>query len=433
VLGLLALGCGVASEHRPANGGCRTDERPDAEGRCAYATPLAVIRYATEEPRTADDYAFGGDALPVLAPSAGTTLYVSGERSGGFRGAALVLTWSVLDPAGDPLQLLPNAASPRASFVASARGEYSIALEARALDDPSLVGRAELHVAIDSWRCAPDGVRPPCATADPVPAGRFTMGSTDADGEASERPAHEVSVSGFALDRFEVTVGRFGRFFDAYRGVPPAPGAGAHPLIANSGWRSEYDTALPVGREQLELAFKDCGGTWYAAGAAREARPLNCVSWYEAFAFCIWDQGRLPTEAEWEYAAAGGSESRRYPWGEREPAADLAIFGCLFESSPTCTEGDLPPGGNAKRGAARFGQLDLAGSLWEWTLDQYAPYPASACADCAVLDGGEGRVFRGGGFRSENRSELRTAHRLGFLAEQRDVTRGFRCARSNGQ
>jgi formylglycine-generating enzyme required for sulfatase activity len=187
---------------------------------------------------------------------------------------------------------------------------------------------------------------------------------------------------------------------------------------------------LPISRQQFELAFEDCGGTWYVDDPQRAARPINCVSWYEAFAFCIWDEGRLPTEAEWEYAAAGGSERRRYPWGDDEPARDRAVFACRFESSPACSESDLPPVGNAPRGAGRFGHQDLAGSLWEWTLDQYAPYGMAPCSDCAVLDGGEGRVFRGGGYRSDDVAELRTTHRLGFLAEQRDATRGFRCARA---
>jgi formylglycine-generating enzyme len=429
-----ALGCADKSEHAgdendsgTASGACGPVERRDSDGRCRYALAVAVIRYALEQPSAEDQYVFGPDATPPVAASIGSTIYISAGTSFGFRGAPLATSWSVLDPAGDSVAVLPTDTSAQAEFSVTARGEYSIALEAHPVDDPSLSGQSELHLRVDPWRCALDGTSPPCAAADPVPGGSFSLGSVEGEGEG---PAHAASVQGFALDRWEVTVGRFARFLDTYAGGAPAPGAGAHPQIEASGWRPEYDAALPLSRQQFELAFEDCGGTWYSDDPLRAARPINCVSWYEAFAFCIWDDGRLPTEAEWEYAAAGGSERRRYPWGNPEPTSDQAVFGCRFESSPACSEADLPPVGNAPRGAGRFGQQDLAGSLWEWTLDQYAPYGTQACTDCAVLDGGEGRVFRGGGYRSDDVAELRTTHRLGFLAEQRDVTRGFRCARA---
>lgn len=419
--------CAGDSERAPASP-CGPAERLDDEGRCAYASAIAVIRYAVEAPDGERDYVFGRDASPALPPSAGVTIYISGESSVSFGGAALVATWSVLDPTGEPVEVLRAGASSQSSFVASRRGEYSIALEVHPADAPELSGSADLHIRVDAWRCAADGISPPCRAADLVPGGTFRMGS--ARGAENERPERAASVGDFALDRFEVSVGRFRQFLDDDAGVEPSEGAGAQPRVVGSGWRAEYDLALPPSRQQLELAFQDCGGTWQSEATWREALPLNCVSWYEAFAFCIWDGGRLPTEAEWEYAAAGGAEDRRYPWGDGEPAPDHAIFGCLFEPGRACEEGDLPPGGNAPRGAGRFAQQDLAGSLWEWTLDQYAPYPLGECSDCAVIAGGEGRVFRGGGFRSDDVRELDAAHRLGFVAEQRDPTRGFRCARA---
>jgi formylglycine-generating enzyme len=420
--------CAGDTERAPA-ASCGPAERLDDDGRCAYATAIAVIRYAVEAPDSERDYVFGLDASPSLPPSAGATIYISGESSVSFRGAALVATWSVLDPTGEPVEVLRAGASSQSSFLASRRGEYSVALEVHPPGAPELTGSADLHIRVDTWRCAADGLSPPCRAADLVAGGAFHMGSER--GAANERPERAVNVGEFALDRFEVSVGRFGQFLDAYAGVGPSEGAGAHPRVQSSGWRAEFDGALPPSRQQLELAFEDCGGTWHSEAPSREALPLNCVSWYEAFAFCIWDGGRLPTEAEWEYAAAGGAEERRYPWGEAEPAPDQAIFGCLFEPGRACEQADLPPGGNAPLGVGRFAQQDLAGSLWEWTLDQYAPYEAGECSDCAVVDGGEGRVFRGGGFRSEDPRELDAAHRLGFVAEQRDPTRGFRCARAN--
>src|SRR6185503_5212427 len=100
---------------------------------------------------------------------------------------------------------------------------------------------------------------------------------------------------------------------------------------------------------------------------------MNCVSWFEAFAFCAWDGGRLPTETEWNYAAAGGNEQRVYPWGAN---IDLtkASYDCAGDGSgtgtPNCMFSDmLPVGSRSPQGDGKWGQADLAGNVWEWTLD----------------------------------------------------------------
>jgi formylglycine-generating enzyme required for sulfatase activity len=197
-----------------------------------------------------------------------------------------------------------------------------------------------------------------------------------------------AAVSAFRLDELEVTVGRFRNFVSDFEGAPP-PGTGAHPEIANSGWRQEWGLSLPTGRAALVDALH-CGAqweTWTDEPAEREEFPINCVSFYVAFAFCAAQGGRLPTEAEWEYAATGGAQQRGYPWGEDAPTAALA----LFDAS------GIEPVGMRLAGRSRFGQLDLAGSLWEWSLDLLAPYPVS-CDRCAEVDNGFERVLRGGYF-----------------------------------
>jgi formylglycine-generating enzyme required for sulfatase activity len=190
------------------------------------------------------------------------------------------------------------------------------------------------------------------------------------------------------LDELEVTVGRFRGFVSEFEGPPPA-GTGAHPEIPNSGWRQEWGVSLPNSRATLVEALH-CSPqweTWTDEPAEREDFPINCVSFYLAFAFCAAQGGRLPTEAEWEYAASGGAHQRSYPWGEDAPTADLALFGAS----------SVEPVGKRVAGRSRFGQLDLAGSLWEWSLDLLAPYPAS-CDRCAEVDNGFERVLRGGYF-----------------------------------
>jgi formylglycine-generating enzyme len=154
--------------------------------------------------------------------------------------------------------------------------------------------------------CGSGGSKPCCAITT-VPGGSYNR-SNDA--------RYPATVSSFRLDRFEV-VGRFRKFVAAYPGSKPKAGDGAHPLIAGSGWDAAWDANLPADKPTL-VALSKCDSsfqTWTDAPGANENLPMNCMSWYEALSFCAWDGGRLPTEAEWNDAAAGGSEQRVCPWG----------------------------------------------------------------------------------------------------------------------
>lgn len=245
------------------------------------------------------------------------------------------------------------------------------------------------------------------------------------------------------LDRYEITVGRFRAFVNAGRGTrlqPPDPASGSHPRLAGSGWNAAWISELPATTAALTASLK-CDPTfqtWTDAPGANETRPLNCLSWYEAFAFCIWDGGYLPTEAEWNAAAAGGSEQRAYPWSS--PAASLAVdrsrasygdnFGtdCSGDGQRGCAVTDLVPVGSLPAGDGRWGHSDLAGNLWEWTLDRWAePYPAP-CNDCAQLADGDQRVLRGGSFFGDELF-LRSAGRDSYLPFNRLISIGARCAR----
>ncbi|HYO92987.1 MAG TPA: SUMF1/EgtB/PvdO family nonheme iron enzyme [Polyangiaceae bacterium] len=391
------------------------------------SAPLAVIRYATQVLQPGQPYPFGPEQQwPTLG--VGDRLYLSAADSHDPTGGVLRFRWSV-EPPGSSASFDDTAA---AEVVLSSLpvGDHRVLLAVSREADRTQLSRAELALRVAARRCAEDGASGACAEALLVPAGSFARGSPKTSGDVSEHPEHSAHVAAFFLDRYEVTVGRFQRFLAAAPKAPPKPAAGAHPLIPQSGWRSEWNQELSVSSDQLELALVECGATSTGTSPDRDALPMSCVSWYEAFAFCVWDGGRLPTEAEWEYAAAGGDEDRMYPWGSQEPVIARAIFGCLFDSRLGCLPSDLPPVGNAPAGSGRFGHEDMAGSLWEWTLDHYAAYDARPCDNCAVLDRGEGRVFRGGDFSSEDTSVLRSATRYAFLPEYRDAARGFRCARA---
>jgi sulfatase modifying factor 1 len=281
-----------------------------------------------------------------------------------------------------------------------------------------------------------------------VPGGTFRMGrGTERCGdctegcpsgmscESQEQPEHPALVSSFALDKFEVTVGRFRAFLNAFAdGWRPGEGDGAHAAAESSqgvvrgstGWLSEYSTALLANQVELgeALGCEHPDQTWTASAGPNEAFPLNCVTWYEALAFCIWDGGRLPTEAELEYAAAGGDENRLYPWGRNLTEPFPANY-AANHNTPLQSVGSEPAGNG------RWGHADLVGSMREWTLDWHAPdwyaTTRSGCSDCVNLTPGGNRVTRGG-YWDQSASDLRAARRQPIYPGSRGSGMGFRCA-----
>jgi formylglycine-generating enzyme len=256
-----------------------------------------------------------------------------------------------------------------------------------------------------------------------------------------EQPEHSSTVSSFALDQYEVTVGRFRKFVDAYvnnTASAPAQGSGANPNIAGSGWQSAWNASLPA----TQAAFADashlkCGmgggfRTWTDSPEANENKAINCVDWYEAFAFCIWDGGRLPTESEWEYAAAGGSENRLYPWGSAAPTCSHA--NAVYNGIP-CSggSGSVAAVGSTPTGNGRWGHADLGGNVQEWALDWNDTYPTPAAAgvtDYADISAGSVRAVRGSFFGAFPAFDLRVAYRSNGVPEDRSFDVGFRCARN---
>jgi len=205
-------------------------------------------------------------------------------------------------------------------------------------------------------------------------------------------PDYPATVSDFRMDVFEVTVGRFRSFYDAWPASRPKLGDGAHPKIPNSGWQTGWDVYLPATREALNVDIACTNhptdkkyATWTDARGPNERMPIGCATWYEAFAFCAWDGGRLPTEAEYLYVAVGGNEQRKYPWGSQAADPSRAVL----NHTPT---GAFTPVGSAPAGASRWGILDLAGSRFEYTRDTFKTIMSEteapkSCLDCITLNG----------------------------------------------
>jgi sulfatase modifying factor 1 len=285
-----------------------------------------------------------------------------------------------------------------------------------------------------------------CCTSLEVAGGTYYRTYTNS-GSGATGEADPATVSSFSLDKYLVTVGRFRQFVSAWNGgagyTPPA-GSGIHAYLnggqglANSGSAGTYETGWSTswnGDIDPTTANLDCGSpyntspynTWTASVGSQENLPIDCVNWYEAYAFCVWDGGFLPSEAEWEYAAAGGSQQLEYPWGSTAPgtANQYAIYDGYYTGNST----DIAPVGTATLGVGYWGQLDLAGEVFEWTLDLYATY-VDPCTDCADLSAASDRVLRGGSFGVTSSYLLPPVRLYNDTPTDRNDDIGFRCART---
>ncbi|MCA9916845.1 MAG: SUMF1/EgtB/PvdO family nonheme iron enzyme [Anaerolineales bacterium] len=251
-----------------------------------------------------------------------------------------------------------------------------------------------------------------------IPAGSFVMGAAEGDFSAGpdEKPAHEVTLPQFYIDRYEVTVEQYAAFLNrigAYeRACDGVDCAWPQELAGYTSYLSRQD----IGDGSVQF--------FAATGFANF--PINHVSWYGAQTYCESVGARLPTEAEWEYAARG-TDGRIYPWGNitPDPTGDLAIF-------QSETYENMKPVDALPNGASPFGIYAMAGSLWEWTADWYAEnyYAESETNDPAGPETGFARVIRGGAWPYNNQADrIRATNRNSLSPDFISSAVGFRCVR----
>ncbi len=247
------------------------------------------------------------------------------------------------------------------------------------------------------YSCTPLGT---CenATMVAVPAGVFWMGCAPGAEDPcnrDEQPVHEVTLSSFAIDRTEVTVGAYRKCMEA--GVCTEP-------------------VNRMATRRCNLGFPN-----------RDDHPVNCVTWDQASRYCLWAMGRLPTEAEWEKAARG-LDRRRYPWGEAAPTCSRAN---LFIENKQC-RGGTEPVGSHPAGRSPYGALDMTGNALEWVADYYDAhaYFLSDSVDPRGPPSGTDRVLRGGSYGDASDIGHRVWMRYHLPPDTTGQHIGFRCARS---
>ncbi len=316
--------------------------------------------------------------------------------------------------------------------------------------------------ALTACRIASKGISrcttpvPPCEGMVWIPGGTLLMGGDNHQAAPEEWPKHAVRLNSFWIDETEVTNAHFAVFVQATEYITTAE----KPLALTS------DSLLPPGALVFtapgHIATMPTSLSWWhwMPGAhwrqpegpgsdihKRMSHPVTQVSWQDANAYCQWAGKRLPTEAEWEWAARGGLANKVYPWGNQEadkgkPKANF--WQGIFPVHNTLKDGfmttapvkSFPPNG--------YGLYDMAGNVWEWCADWYDPSFYRSSAACQANTQGPSRiaqpylsekVMRGGSFLCSESycSGYRNARRTGATPDTAFSHTGFRCARDAEQ
>lgn len=278
-----------------------------------------------------------------------------------------------------------------------------------------------------------------------LPGGAFLMGSEDADSrpEDGEGPVREVTVDAFFIDRTAVGNAQFADFVDA---------TGYRTEAETFGWSYVFKGLLPKARQRRFGNALDVKAVpWWLAvegacwrkpeGAGSQLRgrlhhPVVHVSWNDAVAFCRWAGKRLPTEAEWEYAARGGLAAKRFPWGdELLPGGRhrCNIWQGRFPHLNTAADGHVGTAPAKSFRANGFGLYNMAGNVWEWCADWYSPdwHRTHSRNNPKGPASGDRKILKGGSYLCHDSycNRYRVAARYANTPDSGTGNAGFRCVR----
>jgi formylglycine-generating enzyme required for sulfatase activity len=294
---------------------------------------------------------------------------------------------------------------------------------AAAVDAAALVDASAPVAAREATATPPSKSNCPAGMLE-IEGGKFFMGSDAEDSLDLEKPSHKVTIGRYCIDKTEVTVAAFKACVDAGKCATTATTNKSDDLSAKE--KAIFD---PLCNLREPDAKKD--------------HPVNCVDWTMADTYCQFAGARLPTEAEWEFAARG-PDGRIYPWGDEAPSASL-LNACgkecvdwgtknKTEESAMYPDDDgypnTAPVGSFPKGASRYGLLDVVGNVWEWVGDRHGKYGKDALVDPKGPTKGTERVIRGGGWNGAYTSWVRPTFRYHDVPTKRSYGIGFRCAAS---
>ncbi len=375
------------------------------------------------------------------APEATNPFAVTPSRPPPSLAASAVLPASTLVTTGSPVHEAgsvpststtnPRTSSPRSRVtIAAVAGVFAV-LGGIGGGILFLRGRPEPpHPASSGSTPAAAGAPPPSAPAPPAPpcpdgmihidGGQFFMGSDD--DLPQEKPAHNVTLAAYCIDRYEVTTAAYVKCSNDGK-------------CKRAGKSNEWDGIKPRDRDVYDplCNVRDPDD--------KAKHPINCVEWDMADTYCRAGGGRLPTEAEWEFAARG-PDGRRYPWGDENPTSTL-LNACGAECTAWAKKNKVEikamyaaddgypntaPVGSFPAGKSRYGLEDVVGNVWEWVADWSAPYAAESQVDPKGPKEGTTRVIRGGSWNAAEPAWVRPTFRYWNDPKTRSYGVGFRCA-----
>ena len=225
-----------------------------------------------------------------------------------------------------------------------------------------------------------------------IKGGTFIMGDKWGDGEDDEKPPHKVTISSFYMDETEVTTQAFEEYIS----------------------KEDIDVSWYINFDSSDDFYKYCN-----IDSNRKNHPVNCVNWYAADAYCKWKNKRLPTEAEWEYAAGNGNKHTKWSLGNNFNKNDY----CFDRNTGTCPVKSFK--------ANDFGLFDMSGNVWEWCQDRYQEdfYKKSSSTDPVCNNNlSESRIIRDSSWRYNKIWNLRISNRS--HDDPDSISEGFRCVMS---